>query len=45
MAAGDALLAPSVTRRLIGEFARNQGARRWPERCWPERARTPASPA
>ncbi|MGD0606113.1 MAG: response regulator transcription factor [Streptosporangiaceae bacterium] len=30
VAAGDALLAPSVTRRLIGEFARTRGAGTWP---------------
>jgi len=30
VAAGDALLAPSVTRRLIGEFARTRGTGTWP---------------
>lgn len=35
VAAGDALLAPSVTRRLIGEFARTSGAPGASSQCAP----------
>ena len=53
VAAGDALLAPSVTRRLIGEFARTSGRpgghrprrRRRPGPRRPPGARQPAPPA
>ena len=40
VAAGDALLAPSVTRRLIGEFARTPGGDCGPRGAEPRRAAT-----